>query len=67
LLIPAGARMHCYARWDNSADNPSNPDPGDEVTFGEQTWDEMMFGVFQTVEPLKAAVASQQEQAAGGQ
>ncbi|MGD9645622.1 MAG: redoxin domain-containing protein [Pirellulales bacterium] len=50
-LIPAGSRLHCYAAWDNSADNPANPDPTKLVTFGEQTWDEMMFGVYQTIEP----------------
>ena len=30
--------------WDNSADNPYNPDPTRDVTFGEPTTDEMMFG-----------------------
>jgi peroxiredoxin len=50
-LIPAGSRLHCYAAWDNSADNPANPDPTKLVTFGEQTWEEMMFGVYQTIVP----------------
>jgi peroxiredoxin len=54
-LIPAGSKLHCYASFDNSADNPWNPDPTKEVTFGEQTWEEMMFGVFQTVEPAQPA------------
>jgi hypothetical protein len=53
LRIPAGSRMTCYARWDNSADNPKNPNSSAEVTFGEQTWDEMMFGVYQTIDPLE--------------
>ncbi|MBX7166223.1 MAG: redoxin domain-containing protein [Pirellulales bacterium] len=52
LLVPSGSRLHCYARFDNSADNPANPDPTAEVHFGEQTWEEMMFGVFQTVSPV---------------
>ena len=50
-LVPAGSRLHCYAQWDNSADNPANPDPTKLVTFGEQTWEEMMFGVYQTIVP----------------
>jgi peroxiredoxin/mono/diheme cytochrome c family protein len=50
-LIPAGSRLHCYAQWDNSTDNPANPDPTKLVTFGEQTWEEMMFGVYQTIVP----------------
>ena len=32
------------AWWDNSAQNPANPDPTIEVTWGEQSWDEMLFG-----------------------
>jgi peroxiredoxin len=30
--------------WDNSADNPSNPDPTRAVPWGHQTWDEMLNG-----------------------
>ena len=32
--------------YDNSANNPRNPDPGAEVHWGEQSWDEMMLGWF---------------------
>ena len=32
--------------FDNSRDNPFNPDPGQYVTWGDQTWDEMMIGYF---------------------
>ncbi len=48
-LIPKGSRMICTAYFDNSEDNPANPDPSQEVTWGEQTWDEMMFGFYSTV------------------
>jgi len=30
--------------WDNSAQNKANPDPTAEVTWGEQSWEEMLFG-----------------------
>ena len=40
--VPRGTTIHCEARYDNSADNPANPDPNREVTWGEQTWDEML-------------------------
>jgi len=30
--------------WDNSAQNPANPDPNRVVHWGEQTWDEMNVG-----------------------
>ncbi len=39
--------MHCVAHFDNSADNLANPDPTKEVSWGEQTWEEMMFGWFE--------------------
>jgi len=50
-LIPKGSRMVCTAYFDNSAENPSNPDPSKEVNWGEQTWDEMMFGFYSTLRP----------------
>ncbi|REK12544.1 MAG: thiol-disulfide isomerase [Planctomycetota bacterium] len=48
-LVPKGSRMVCTAYFDNSADNPANPDPSQTVNWGEQTWDEMMFGFYSTV------------------
>ena len=42
--LPAGSRIVCDAVFDNSADNPANPDPTRSVTWGEQTWEEMMIG-----------------------
>ncbi len=50
-LIPKGTRLHCTARFDNSSDNPFNPDPTQEVRFGEQTWEEMMFGFMTVTDP----------------
>jgi len=49
--LPKGTWIHCFAHYDNSADNPANPDPTRTVTFGEQTWDEMMFGFYSTIDP----------------
>lgn len=56
-LLPKGTEIYCTAHFDNSADNPSNPDPTRKVTWGEQTWDEMMFGFYSTIEPRKDSVA----------
>ena len=36
-LMPEGSVLRCLARYDNSAGNPSNPDPRRTVTWGEQT------------------------------
>jgi hypothetical protein len=41
IAIPAGARFEYTAHFDNSANNPNNPDPKVEVRFGEQSWEEM--------------------------
>jgi thiol-disulfide isomerase/thioredoxin/mono/diheme cytochrome c family protein len=44
LALPRGTRLHCVAHFDNSAKNPSNPDPTKTVYWGDQTWEEMMIG-----------------------
>jgi peroxiredoxin len=44
LRLPAGTRIECEAYFDNSADNPNNPDPTRTVRWGQQTWEEMMIG-----------------------
>lgn len=44
--VAAGSRLKVTAWYDNSKDNPANPDPTKFVRFGEQTSDEMMIGYF---------------------
>ena len=44
--MPEGTVIHCEGHFDNSAENPNNPDPKRRVTFGEQTEDEMLVGYF---------------------
>lgn len=53
LAVPAGARMECVARYDNSPNNRNNPDPSKEVRWGDQTWEEMMIGWFTYTVPAK--------------
>ena len=36
---PAGSRVECLGRFDNS---PANPNPLQEVRWGDQSWEEMM-------------------------
>ena len=43
-FIPKGTRIVHTTWWDNSAQNPANPDPTREVPWGQQSWDEMLFG-----------------------
>jgi mono/diheme cytochrome c family protein len=45
-LLKAGTELQAIAWYDNSANNPHNPDPNAAVRWGEQTYDEMMVGFF---------------------
>jgi hypothetical protein len=45
-LMPAGTRVVMEMTWDNSAQNPANPDPNKVVSWGDQTWEEMNVGWF---------------------
>ena len=57
IALPRGTVIECTAHFDNSANNPTNPDPTKEVLWGDQTWEEMMVGfanlVFDAKVPLK--------------
>jgi hypothetical protein len=44
LTLAKGDRIHCRGVFDNSADNPANPEPHKAVRFGAQTLDEMFIG-----------------------
>ena len=46
LDLPPGTKIECTAHFDNSANNPENPDPTKDVIWGQQSWDEMMVGFF---------------------
>lgn len=48
-LLKAGTRLEWVGYFDNSPNNPRNPDPSAEVHFGEQSWQEMMIGFFDVV------------------
>ncbi len=39
--LPKGTRLIVISHFDNSANNPNNPDPTKEVRWGFQNWDEM--------------------------
>jgi hypothetical protein len=45
-LLKAGTELQAVAWYDNSRENPHNPDPDAAVRWGEQTYDEMMVGFF---------------------
>ena len=45
-LLKAGTELQAVAWYDNSPNNPHNPDPDVAVRWGDQTYDEMMVGFF---------------------
>ena len=53
LRLPRGTRIECFARYDNSPNNPRNPDARVNVGWGEQSWDEMMIGWFDVAIPTQ--------------
>ena len=58
VFLPADTRIELTLWWDNSADNPSNPNPNRQVRWGRPTTDEMGFGFmsFVEVEPINIIV-----------
>ena len=46
IRLTKGTKVQVIAHYDNSLNNPRNPDPNQEVHWGEQTTDEMLMGYF---------------------
>jgi hypothetical protein len=57
--LPRGTRIECTAYFDNSANNPFNPDPAATVFWGPQTWDEMMIGWFDVAVDVPASESAE--------
>ena len=49
LKMREGTRLQCTAWYDNSENNPANPDPTKTVGWGDQTWEEMLVAQFEAV------------------
>ena len=49
IHLPKGTKVEVTAYYDNSANNAYNPDPTQEVRWGEQTFQEMMMGYFSVI------------------
>jgi len=43
LVVKKGAKLRVTWIYDNSEHNPANPDPKQNIAWGEQTWNEMMY------------------------
>lgn len=44
-FVPGGTTITVVGAHDNSAQNPANPNPDRAVDWGNESWDEMFFGV----------------------
>jgi hypothetical protein len=50
-FLKAGTELQAVAWYDNSRNNPHNPDPESAVRWGDQTYDEMIVGFFDVAVP----------------
>lgn len=48
--LPKETQVHIRNAWDNSANNPYNPNPKKEIRWGEQSFDEMFFATLGYIE-----------------
>jgi hypothetical protein len=51
IVLPKGTQIAATAHFDNSLNNPHNPDSTKAVTWGDQSWEEMMIGFFDVTFP----------------
>ncbi len=51
LPLKAGTELQAIGVFDNSKNNPHNPDPTKAVRWGDQTYEEMMVGFFDIAVP----------------
>ena len=57
--LPRGSKIRATAWYDNSTNNPANPDPTKTVRWGPQTYDEMMLGYVEYYIPSESGKVSQ--------
>ena len=53
IMLPKGTEIVATAWYDNSPNNPHNPDPTETVYWGDQTWDEMLAGFVDFAIPVE--------------
>jgi mono/diheme cytochrome c family protein/peroxiredoxin len=46
LRVPAGSQIRAIGSFDNSAQNVANPDPSIDISWGEQSFEEMFMGFY---------------------
>ena len=61
IRVAAGERIVGTAVFDNSRNNLANPDPSATVSWGDQTFDEMMIGYFHYALPRSSGDSTDQD------
>jgi hypothetical protein len=56
IPVKKGDRLRITGWYDNSPNNPHNPDPSKEVLWGDQSWDEMLFAFLDFLIPADASL-----------
>ena len=51
----------CTGGYDNSPQNPSNPDPTKRVKWGDQSFEEMFLGLMNVVEVPSSSAGGQKQ------
>ena len=51
-ILPKGTKIESIAWYDNSPNNPANPDSSKRVLWGDQTWEEMSAAFMDFVVPV---------------
>lgn len=57
-VVPAGTWIFCTGGFDNSARNPSNPNPDKRIVWGDQSFDEMFIGFMDVARVPSAKVSA---------
>jgi hypothetical protein len=52
VVLPKGTVVECIAHYDNSPNNPTNPDATKDVHWGDQSWEEMLAGFLDVTTPI---------------
>jgi hypothetical protein len=66
-VIPAGTRITHTTTYDNSTQNKANPDADRVVPFGEQSWDEMLYGTITYRELTDSPTRTAQQESSADQ
>lgn len=67
IHLAKGTKVELTGWYDNSANNPYNPDPSKDIHWGEQTTEEMMMGYFNYVVDPGQDIQERRRSTSGGQ